>query len=175
MRHFEALFKPLGIERWWFQYFDGGGEDGDAKCGRHSSHSMGMPARDLARIAYCMLREGRWRDKQVVPRWFVEETGAPTHDVKEPELRFRRAAESFSHGWELPARLTDGQGRGIPKDARFKPGSGGQLIALVPSLDLVVARQTGSSGSWQFEEYLRRACAAVWSKARPPSKAVGPR
>jgi len=26
---------------------------------------------------------------------------------------------------------------------------------------LVVVRQTGSSGEWQFEEYLRRACATV--------------
>jgi CubicO group peptidase (beta-lactamase class C family) len=171
----EALFKPLGIEHWWFQHFEGGGPDGDAKYGRHPSHSMGMPARDLARIAYCMLREGRWRDKQVVPRWFVRETAAPTHDVKEPELRFRRAAESFSHGWELPARLTDGRERGIPKDARFKPGSGGQLIAFVPSLDLVVTRQTGSSGSWKYEEYLRRACAAVLSRDGRPSGNVRPR
>jgi len=30
-----------------------------------------------------------------------------------------------------------------------------------PNLDLVVTRQTGSSGEWQFEEYLRRACATV--------------
>jgi hypothetical protein len=27
--------------------------------------------------------------------------------------------------------------------------------------DLVVTRQTGSSGEWPFEEYLRRACAVV--------------
>jgi hypothetical protein len=42
-----------------------------------------------------------------------------------------------------------------------KPGSGGQLIAFVPSLDLVVTRQTGASGPWEYEEYLRRACQAV--------------
>jgi len=42
-------------------------------------------------------------------------------------------------------KLTDGRGKGIPKDARFKPGSGGQLIAFVPSLDLVVTRQTGET------------------------------
>jgi hypothetical protein len=52
-------------------------------------------------------------------------------------------------------------GEGIPADARYKPGSGGQLIAFVPSLELIVTRQTGSSGDWQFEEYLRRACRAV--------------
>ncbi|MBI3878397.1 MAG: type II toxin-antitoxin system HicA family toxin [Verrucomicrobia bacterium] len=56
-------------------------------------------------------------------------------------------AQTFSHAWELPARLTGEGGRrgdGIPADARDKPGSGGQLIAWVPSLDLVVTRQTGS-------------------------------
>ncbi len=52
-------------------------------------------------------------------------------------------------------------GEGIPADARYKPGSGGQLIAFVPSLDLVITRQTGSSGDWQYTEYLRRACAAA--------------
>ena len=160
----EALFKPIGVEHWTFEFFDGGGPDGDTRYGRHPSHSIGMPARDLARIAYCMLRGGRWQEKQVVPKWFVDETAAPTHDVKEPELRFKRAAESFSHGWELPARLTDGRGDGIPQDARFKPGSGGQLIAFVPSLDLVVTRQTGSSGSWDYEQYLRLACGAVMKK-----------
>jgi CubicO group peptidase (beta-lactamase class C family) len=155
----DALFKPLGIEHWWFQYYDGG-----TNVGRHPSHGLGMPARDLARIAYCMLRQGQWNGLQVIPKWFVEQTAAPTQDVKTPELRWKLNPQTFSHGWELPARLTGEGGRsgaGIPPDARSKPGSGGQLIAFVPSLDLVVTRQTGSSGDWQFEEYLRRACAAV--------------
>ena len=47
-----------------------------------------MPSRDLARIAYCMARGGRWNDRQVIPRWFVEQTAAPTHDVHGQELRF---------------------------------------------------------------------------------------
>lgn len=155
----EALFKPLGIEHWWFQYYDGG-----EKYGRHPSHGLGLPARDLARIAYCLLRGGRWQETQVVPKWFVNETAAPTHDVKTPELRWKLNPQIFSHAWELPARLTGEDGRrgdGIPADARHKPGSGGQLIAFVPSLDLVITRQTGSSGNWQYEEYLRRACQAV--------------
>jgi hypothetical protein len=157
----EALFRPLGIEHWWFQHFEGGEE-----YGRHPSHGMGMPARDLARIAYCMLHNGRWKDKQVIPNWFVEQTAAPTHKVKGQEMRFKISAETFSHGWQLPARLRGTRGGGIPGDARYKPGSGGQLIAFVPSLDLVIARQTGSSGSWEYEEYLRRACAAVVEKTK---------
>jgi CubicO group peptidase (beta-lactamase class C family) len=162
----EALFQPIGVEHWWFQHLDGG-----ARYGRHPSHGMGMPARDLARIAYCMLRGGWWKEEQVIPRWFVDETAAPTHEVKTPEMRWKLNPEVFSHGWELPARHAGESGRsgaGIPADARSKPGSGGQLIAFVPSLDLVITRQTGSSGDWQYEEYLRRACAAVLSKYGVP-------
>lgn len=156
----EALFMPLGIEHWWFQYYEGG-----EKYGRHPSHGLGM----LARIAYCMLRGGRWHEQQIVPAWFVRETGDSTHAVTGHELRFKINAQAFSHGWELPARMTGEDGRsgeGIPTDARDKAGSGGQLIAFVPSLDLVVTRQTGGSGAWAFEECLRRTCAAVSLEAR---------
>jgi len=100
----------------------------------------------------------------VIPQWFVEQTAAPTHNVQGEEMRLKVNAQYFTHGWQLPALLKEqGErgGQGIPKDARYKPGSGGQLIAFVPSLDLVVTRQTGSSGDWAYEEYLRRACAAT--------------
>jgi len=155
----KALFRPLGIEHWSFQYYEGAKEDG-----RHPSHGLGMPARDLARIGYCMLRGGRWNDRQIVPRWFVDETARATHDVRLPEMRWKLNSQIFSDGWELPARLDGAGGRnglGIPADARAKPGSGGQYLAFVPSLDLVITRQTGGSGDWQYEEYLRRACEAA--------------
>ena len=100
----------------------------------------------------------------MIPKWFVDQTAKPTSDVKTPELRWKLNPQTFSLGWELPARHWPESGRsgeGIPADAREKPGSGGQLIAFVPSLDLVVTRQTGGSGDWAFEEYLRRACATA--------------
>ncbi|MBM4093478.1 MAG: beta-lactamase family protein [Planctomycetes bacterium] len=155
----ELLFKPIGCEHWWFQYYDG-----REAIGRHPSHGLGMPARDLARIAYCMMQGGRWGDRQVIPRWFVEQTAAPTHDVRTPELRWQLNPKIFSHGWELPARHWPKSKRpidGIPADGRYKPGSGGQFVAFVPSLDLVVTRQTGASGEWQYDEYLRLACDAL--------------
>jgi len=155
----EQLFRPLGIEHWWFQYFEGG-----PKIGRHPSHGLGLPSRELGRIAYCMLQQGKWNGRQVIPQWFVAQTAEPTSTVKTPELRWKLNPQVFSHGWELPARHWPASGRsgaGIPADAREKPGSGGQLIAFVPSLELVVTRQTGGSGDWEFEEFLRRACAAV--------------
>lgn len=155
----EKLLEPIGVEQWDFKHHDG--REG---IGRHASHSLGMPARDMARIAFCMLHDGRWGDRQVIPKWFIEETAAPTHDVHTQELRFRKNAQTFSHGWELPARLDDCAD--LPADARAKGGSGGQYMAFVPSLDLVIVRQTGSSGQWQYEEFLRRACAAVLTAPR---------
>jgi CubicO group peptidase (beta-lactamase class C family) len=155
----EALFKPLGIGHWWFQYFDGA-----EKYGRHPSHGIGIPARDLARIAYCMLRDGKWEEKQVIPKWFIKETSTATHAVRTPEMRWKLNPQIFSHGWELPALHWPESGRNgqrIPRDARAKPGSGGQFIAFVPSLHLVITRQTGSSGNWEYEDYLRRACEAM--------------
>jgi hypothetical protein len=37
----------------------------------------------------------------------------------------------------------DGHARGIPRDALWKPGSGGHCIYVVPSLDLVVFKMGG--------------------------------
>ncbi len=154
------LFEPLGCEQWWFQVFDG------TKTGKHPNHSMGMPARDLARIAYCMLRDGKWNGRVVIPKWFVDDIArGPTHALRGvKELRSGRDAAGYSHGWELPVPPTDKPDpwmEKIPADARFKRGSGGQIMAYVPSLDLVVTRQTGLSGQWSYEEYLARACEAI--------------
>jgi CubicO group peptidase (beta-lactamase class C family) len=156
----EYLLKPIGVERWWFEFIDG-----DAAHRRHPSHAIGLPARELARVGYCMLHNGRWADRQVVPEWFVRETASPTHAVTGIKA-LGRDAGTFAHGWQLPGLLSGDKGRGIPRNARFKPGSGGQLIAFVPSLDLVIARQTGGSGQWAYEEFLRRACDAVLPSAK---------
>lgn len=158
----EHLLKPLGIEKWWFEFFKGG-----EGIGRHPTHALGLSARDMARIGWCLVNQGKWGEKQIVPNWFIEQTAAPTHSLRaQKDSRFGRDVESFSHGWELPARLTDGRGDGIPADARYKPGSGGQVIAWVPSLELVIARHTGGSGKWNYEEFVRRACKAAGFKSR---------
>jgi len=70
------------------------------------------------------LRGGKWKDQQVIPKWFVDQTASPTRDVKTPEMRWKFNPQIFSHGWELPSRLTGEGGRsgvGIPADARQKP------------------------------------------------------
>jgi CubicO group peptidase (beta-lactamase class C family) len=155
----EHLFRPIGCEHWWFQFFEG-----SEKAGRHPTHGLGMPARDLARIGYCMLRNGGWAGTQIIPRWFIDGIASSRAATGMKELRRGEDSAHFAEGWERPSWLTspDAPGRGqIPADARYKRGSGGQFLGYVPSLDLVVARQTGGSGVWEYEEFLRRACLAV--------------
>jgi CubicO group peptidase (beta-lactamase class C family) len=152
------LFKPIGCERWTFQYFDGD------QYGRHATHGLGLPARDLARIAYCMLHNGRWNGRQVIPEWFVEDIAHPHSPHGFREMRWGMDSGGFADGWQLPESFntdTTKEPSGIPGDARFKPGSGGQFIGYIPSLDLVIARQTGSFGDWDYPGFLQRACLAV--------------
>jgi len=79
-------------------------------------------------------------------------------------MRWGADSESFADGWQLPNSLDPGNGTkqdAIAADARMKVGSGGQFIAYIPSLDLVLARHTGGRGDWDYAEFLRRACLAV--------------
>lgn len=138
----EALFRPIGCEHWWFQYF-GGGEG----IGRHPTHGLGMPARDLARIAYCMLRGGRWGDRQVIPAWFVEETAAATHDVRSPEMRWGLNPQTFSHGWQLPAWRAEASAAG--RTFRLMRG-----ISPAPAVSLL-----HSSRAWTWWSPVKRAAA----------------
>jgi CubicO group peptidase (beta-lactamase class C family) len=152
------LFKPIGCERWTFQYFDGD------KYGHHATHGVGLPARDLARIAYCMLHDGRWNGRQIIPEWFIEDIAHPHSPQGFREMRWGMDSGSFAEGWQLPQSLDIGnstKAASIPADARIKPGSGGQFLAYVPSLDLVITRQTGAVGDWDFKGFLERTCLAV--------------
>ncbi len=160
----EHLLAPLGIEQAWFGTLDG------EPLGTHASGALGLSARDLARIGWCLAQGGRWAGRQVVPRWYVLASGQPSSTVTTPELRWGLSPRYFALGWELPANLDGASGReghGIPAELRAKFGSGGQSLAWVPAdagspaRGLVVTRQTGGAGEWAYEEYLRRAVAAV--------------
>jgi CubicO group peptidase (beta-lactamase class C family) len=91
----EHLFKPLGIETWWFEHFEGA-----EPIGRHPNHTLGLPAREMARIGLCLARGGEWSERRVVPASFVAQTAAPQHGLRwRKDSRFRRDVESFSLGW----------------------------------------------------------------------------
>jgi CubicO group peptidase (beta-lactamase class C family) len=97
---------------------------------------------DMARFGYLFLQEGNWDGEQVVPaEWVAEATGAPSQDLNSAYgyLWWRNA----DGGWILPAvgGLSDGVfWEGAPLDAYAALGLGNQIILVLPSENMVVAR-----------------------------------
>jgi CubicO group peptidase (beta-lactamase class C family) len=121
----EKLAEPLGWGRWGWGYRD-------AEL-QHTPGGGGIAPRptDMLRFAYLLLHEGRWGDRQLVPAGYVREAGRPSpyNPHSDYSLQFH----------------TNGRGQvaGIPRDAFWKPGSGGHCFYVVPSLDLVVFKMGG--------------------------------
>lgn len=147
----EHLVRPLGMRD-----FDRASHrrSGDATKSVHLAYHMNFSTRDMARIGFLMLREGRWLDRQLVPRdWVRESTRAHTrvHEMN-PE---RRKSGVFGYGYlwwvfdraDLPATY---------RGAYTGLGAVGQHILVMPALDLVVVHKTqpGENRSVPHNQFL---------------------
>jgi CubicO group peptidase (beta-lactamase class C family) len=123
----------MGWQRWGWGYQN-----------RPLAHTPGgggiapRPA-DMLRFAYLLLREGRWGERQLVPADFVRKAG-----------RSSPYNPHFSYSLQFHVD-DDGHTTGIPRDAFWKPGSGGHCIYIVPSLDLVVFKMGGRDEQYSTE------------------------
>jgi CubicO group peptidase (beta-lactamase class C family) len=148
----EHLARPLGM-----QEFDRSmhRRTGDSTRSVHLAYHMHLSTRDMARIGYLMLREGRWEGRQIVPRaWVRESTRALTsvHEMNPPQRR--NGVFGYGYLWwvfDRPDRL------GPAYDGAFTGlGAVGQHILVMPNLDLVVAHKTepGRGGSVPHSQFL---------------------
>jgi CubicO group peptidase (beta-lactamase class C family) len=107
--------------------------------------------RDLARLGYLLLQEGRWQDEAGEKRIFASETVRRLTQWA-PELRAAtcRVPQLGSAGKE-GAHLDYGflfwtnrtqvrLGKNVPSDAYYMSGWGKQICCVIPSLDMVVVR-----------------------------------
>ena len=121
----EKLAGPLGWGRWGWGYRD-------AEL-QHTPGGGGIAPRptDMLRFAYLLLHEGRWGNRQLIPAGYVRQAGRPSpyNPHSDYSLQFH------TNG--------GGQVAGVPRDAFWKPGSGGHCFYVVPSLDLVVFKMGG--------------------------------
>jgi CubicO group peptidase (beta-lactamase class C family) len=121
-----TLFEPLGIEHArWATFDDGRGTD----TGGH----LRLRPRDLARIGQLVLNRGEWRGQQLVPAaWIAETTREQTRlDVQQ---------SAYGALWWLE-EVPVGEAK-VP--LVYANGNGGQLLFIVPSLDLVVVSTGGN-------------------------------
>lgn len=99
-------------------------------------------ARDWARLGLLFLRDGRWGGERILPEGWVAYTTRPT--VQSPNDRY---------GAQVWLKLEKSENLGeppMPEDSFYMLGHNGQVVAMVPSKDLVVVRlgQTLSGGDW---------------------------
>ena len=128
---------------------------GDTTRSQHLAYHMWLSTRDMARVGYLMLREGRWRDRQLVPRaWIARSTHAatPLGEMNPPRMREWR----FGYGylwwvWDGPRATGEWAG------AFTAMGAYGQFITVLPRLDLVVVHKTAVSPERTVDDndYLR--------------------
>jgi len=108
------LFAPLGItDVSW---------PADPDGVSHGFADLRLEPRDLAKLGYLWLHDGRWEDKQIVPADYLKAALAP-HTTVEPGIDYGLGM------WLYPGH--------VPYDFEAN-GRGGQRITVIPNLDAVV-------------------------------------
>jgi CubicO group peptidase (beta-lactamase class C family) len=128
----KRLAEPMGWGRFTYGYRN-------ASDVTHTPGGGGIAVRatDMLRFGYLLLREGRWGDRQLVPAAYVRHCG-----------RTSPYNPHFPYSLQFNVN-TDGQVPEYPRDAFWKSGSGGHMLYVVPSLDLVVWKLAGRDGQYQ--------------------------
>ena len=134
----ERLAKPQGWGAWNYCLYRGEITIPHA----NGAGSTALRSTDVCRFLYCLNKNGKWKDQQLVPSEYIDLLNKP---IKyNPHTPFTLQYEHNS----------DGHVAGAPKDAFWKSGAGGFCIYVVPSLDLVLYKMAGNDG--QYKEELTR-------------------
>jgi CubicO group peptidase (beta-lactamase class C family) len=128
----ERLAKPMGWGPWGYCLHRGDFVMPHA----NGAGSIALHATDALRFGYCLLHQGNWRGKQLVPADYVALCGKPS--PFNPHSPFSLMFENNS----------DAHVAGAPRDAFFKSGAGGFGIFVVPSLDLVIYKLGGNDSQY---------------------------
>jgi CubicO group peptidase (beta-lactamase class C family) len=137
--------RPLGFQDWVRADQP---KRNDTGASRYPAHHMVLSTRDMARLGYCMLRGGRWRNVQVIPSEWVERTTrvvTPADEVARTSPFDARLGYGYLW-WVLDAAAPPGPSaartRGDPWTGAYSAsGSYGQYITVLPAIDVVVAHK----------------------------------
>lgn len=159
---FDALEMELAIPL-RFQDFERARHEkgGDPDLSIHPSYHMHLSTRDMARVGYLALREGRWADHQIISEEWMEMMTRPTTPVHEMNPEHRRDGP---HGYGFMWWVWDGEAATGPFQGAYTGvGAVGQYITVLPELDMVVAHKTvpGEDRRVEHAEFFRLLDAVV--------------
>jgi CubicO group peptidase (beta-lactamase class C family) len=144
----ETLFEPLGITAVeWERY------KGDTNAGG----GLRLRPRDMAKIGQLVLAGGRWNDRQIVSKEWIETSTAPK--IKATE------GQSYGYLWWLGRSLLNG--REVHWAGAL--GRGGQSIRIVAELDLVVVVTAG-----YYQDYSPRAFQVQYGVFKDVLRGISP-
>ena len=127
------LLRPIGIttDKWYRGFPD---------LLPHTGGGLLLTTRDLARVGYLVLRNGKWNATQVVPQAWLRESTRP---VVTPAYRLGGRQSSYGYLWWLYT-LAGGTPDANTTDLVIAAsGAMGQWLFVVPRHDLVVAINAG--------------------------------
>ena len=151
---FERAFTPLGIQRSDLSWRKNQYRPALIEEIPRREFGAGIHANvdAMARIGLLMLRGGRWRDMQILPREFVAMSPRPVASHAQLSVHTNSLKEmgpnAPKHYGLLWWNNADGTLTNVPRDAFWSWGLYDSLIFVVPSLDIVVAR---AGQSWKRE------------------------
>lgn len=128
----ERLAKPMGWGAWGYCLHRGDFTMPHA----NGAGSTALHATDALRFGYCLLHDGKWDGKDLVPADYIALCHQPS--PWNPHTPF---SLQFEHN-------ADGHVVGAPQDAFYKSGAGGFGLFVVPSLDLVIYKLGGRDGQY---------------------------
>ncbi|MDM9553067.1 serine hydrolase [Pseudomonas asiatica] len=146
-----ALFIPLGIDSAVWERDRAGTYVG--------SSYLYLSARDLARIGLLMQRDGRWQDRQLLPKPWVAFNRTPFAEAE----ALPGEANPGGHWWlNQPLVGAARPWPSAPADTYAALGHWGQALYVLPAQKLVIVRYADDrDGSYQHDELLKRILAAL--------------
>jgi CubicO group peptidase (beta-lactamase class C family) len=147
----KELFAPLGITdvRWGRP---------DAEGIINGAEGLFLTPHDMAKLGYLYLRDGVWEDRRIIPSVWVARARDGSNATNLAILDASRYANQW---WSLPE-----------KGAFMALGAGGQMILIMPQLD-VVAVTTSIKGGYSIGRIADEIAAAVRSDMPLPADAGG--
>ena len=129
----QHLFGPLGINNYYWKAIPDGLQDTEG--------GLYLRPEDLAKIGYLFLRDGVWDGVRLLPEGWVKRSARPWVSFPTPENPDLKGGYGFQW-WIIEAANGD-----VPMKYGGL-GYGGQLLIIVPELDIVAV-----VNSWNIYEY----------------------
>ncbi len=166
----KSLFNPLGIKNISFErdhlgVFNGG------------SSAFATP-REMAKIGYLYLHRGNWNGNEILPPYWIEKTFQVSPGYRSDGTVIRDITEDGVYGgsvW-LNEKVKKGFGRPYPtspSDMLIAMGHFGQLIIVLPTQKIVIAR-TGYDQDYvsKIDEFVSRALSCFHDPQYPIGKII---